>query len=286
LSAFKNITNSDVALIPYVASKQYQVDITDPNVYHRICYDTPSIPASYNSYDLYNVIKRGYYPNFISGSLEGVPQRLLSNNYISASYDQPSSSYVDYRDISYDVSYISSSIQVVSIPQSYYGEGIKPGSVFFTIQQYNSGTIGYDGNDDKHGNLIIFDSYLNKSVYIGNIFYSQGLVVITDSNYFFEEVDFGGDFSISFLNTLTIYEQTFRLKIKQHEFNYSYNPTLLVSGSSSQLQPFSTTGSFQPYITSVGLYNSNSELMAIAKLGQPLPMSANTDYNINIKLDW
>jgi hypothetical protein len=46
------------------------------------------------------------------------------------------------------------------------------------------------------------------------------------------------------------------------------------------------TGSdFQPYITAVGLYNEANELIAVGKMSQPLPKSAQTEMTIQIKLD-
>jgi len=46
------------------------------------------------------------------------------------------------------------------------------------------------------------------------------------------------------------------------------------------------TGSdFSPYVTTIGLYNENQELLAVAKLAQPLPTSQTTDTTILINLD-
>jgi hypothetical protein len=46
-----------------------------------------------------------------------------------------------------------------------------------------------------------------------------------------------------------------------------------------------TSSYFSPYISTVGLYNNNKELIAVAKLAQPLPISNTTDTNIIINLD-
>jgi hypothetical protein len=46
------------------------------------------------------------------------------------------------------------------------------------------------------------------------------------------------------------------------------------------------TGSvFQPYITTVGLYNDANELIAVGKMAQPVPKSANTEMTIIVKID-
>jgi hypothetical protein len=47
-----------------------------------------------------------------------------------------------------------------------------------------------------------------------------------------------------------------------------------------------TTGSyFAPYITTVGLYDENRELLAVGKLSQPLPSSRTTDMTIYVNID-
>lgn len=92
------------------------------------------------------------------------------------------------------------------------------------------------------------------------------------------------DFNISFKNDYMIYEKIIKCTIKDYEFEYSYNPTLIQSGSTSLLKDF-TTGSFSPYATTVGLYNDRNELLAVAKFSQPLPISRNVDTNIVIKMD-
>ena len=73
--------------------------------------------------------------------------------------------------------------------------------------------------------------------------------------------------------------------VKSTDFNLSYNPTLLQSGSIQNLMPFVTGSDFAPYITTVGLYDDALTLLAVAKFSQPIPTSTNTDFNIVIKLD-
>ena len=106
-------------------------------------------------------------------------------------------------------------------------------------------------------------------------------------------------FNISFQNEVVIYEQNVICHVKDSEFNLSYNPTLLdgniYSGSNFLTQSFSTpipqvkdfvTASyFEPYVTTVGLYNSQNDLLAVAKFAQPLPISQNTDMTFVVRYD-
>jgi len=75
-------------------------------------------------------------------------------------------------------------------------------------------------------------------------------------------------------------------KVKDYEFNQTQNPSVVVSGSDNLLQGFATASYFNPYITTVGLYNDASELIAVAKLGTPVPKSPDTDMTFVIKLDY
>jgi hypothetical protein len=90
----------------------------------------------------------------------------------------------------------------------------------------------------------------------------------------------------SFQSHTTIYETQYKCTLRQNEFTFSQNPTL-ISGSSNSgtISDFATGSYFNPYITTVGLYNNNKELLAVAKLSQPLPVTSITDTNIIINLD-
>lgn len=92
-----------------------------------------------------------------------------------------------------------------------------------------------------------------------------------------------GSFSLLFENQFPVYEEQIRCVIKEEEFNLSYNPTLQdISGS---LLNFVTSSIFKPYITTLGLYNENEELLAVAKFAKPQPISSTTDMMFIIKLD-
>jgi len=117
--------------------------------------------------------------------------------------------------------------------------------------------------------------------------------------------------SIKFKNEHIVYENFIKCTVKDYEFNLSYNPTLL-SGSQGVMIPFSSsiggdvfyinTGSnygilkdiytssisgseFSPYVSAVGLYNDSNDLLAIAKMAAPMPLSSNTDVTFLVKWD-
>jgi hypothetical protein len=92
-------------------------------------------------------------------------------------------------------------------------------------------------------------------------------------------------FSLSFKNEHVVHEKTVKCTVKNSEFNYSYNPTLLDNDSEANLKYFATGSDFSPFVTSIGLYDDLDNLLAVAKFSQPIPMSAATDYNFILKLD-
>lgn len=89
---------------------------------------------------------------------------------------------------------------------------------------------------------------------------------------------------IGFKSEYIIYENEIRCKIAENDFNVSQNPTIALDNSGS-LKPFATGSSFAPYITTIGLYNNVNELLAVAKLAKPLPLSATTDTTIVVRYD-
>jgi hypothetical protein len=90
--------------------------------------------------------------------------------------------------------------------------------------------------------------------------------------------------TLRFKNEYIIYEQEVRCKVGENDFNMTLNPTISTDNSGS-LRDFATGSDFSPYVTTVGLYNNRSELLAVAKLAQPIPLSSTTDTVFVIKYD-
>ena len=82
-----------------------------------------------------------------------------------------------------------------------------------------------------------------------------------------------------------ITSQHYFCRVPNKEFNFSSNPTF-TSGSKGDF----TVGTFfknpKTFITQVGLYNDNNELLAIAKLSKPLLKSYSKEAIIKVKLDF
>ena len=90
--------------------------------------------------------------------------------------------------------------------------------------------------------------------------------------------------NISFNNTTEINSKIYFCRVNHNDFNYSANPTY-VDGSKIRVK---SVASDQPisYITTVGLYNAAGELLAVAKLSEPLRKDPNNDLTIRVRLDY
>tara|TARA_B100001094_G_scaffold253274_1_gene251636 strand:- start:791 stop:2059 length:1269 start_codon:yes stop_codon:yes gene_type:complete len=75
------------------------------------------------------------------------------------------------------------------------------------------------------------------------------------------------------------------VRIKNAEYNYSNNPSF-VTGSLGELYFNTFINDPQVYITTVGLYNRRRELLATAKLSQPLLKNYTREALIKVKLDF
>jgi hypothetical protein len=75
------------------------------------------------------------------------------------------------------------------------------------------------------------------------------------------------------------------VRINNAQYNYSSNPTF-TSGSSGAVRYQTMIYSPQTFPTTIGLYNNNSELLAVAKLSQALTKDFTKEALIRVKLDW
>jgi len=284
----KEIPKSDVVIRPFKVYKEWVLDENDINpIFGKSGslgnYDEEIEEKSYGiaKIPFYHSIKAQFYTNPSTGSiLTEVGKRI---------------SYTSKNE-----RVLNNQLVVFSIPQSYYGEGIKPGSFIFT-DNVTSKTY----TDDLFSN--IQDSGSNIA---GNIFYDRGLVVFTRD--IVSGSTFSGSFSLAYRSTKTIYENEIFISVLENEFNVSQNPTAIDWNSdktygkiklysitssidSSKVGGFGEydysssvdlTGSYlAPYITTIGLYDNELNMVAVAKLPQPIKSLPDYPLNFIIRLD-
>jgi hypothetical protein len=233
---------------------------------------------------VYNQTKQLYYTNYLSGSgeLSNVstasfnPDGTVTGRVYSPLYDNFLDTTLDAK--RYFPTASNSTIGVLSIPQYMYGDYIQP-------ESFNFITPSGSYLDDGEGRLV------SGSTYIGNIIYEHGIIVLTGgertrSDWDGEITTFVNNTNVtcSFSSSYTIYETQYKCTVGESEFNYSQNPSV-ISGSNGTPWGYATSASFAPYITTVGLYNNQNDLIAVGKLAQPTPVSKTTDTTILINVD-
>ena len=116
-------------------------------------------------------------------------------------------------------------------------------------------------------------------------------------------------YNLSLTSETTIYQNEVKCRVLENDFNYSQNPTVLANiakTTGSAALPFfappgqvpvdgniidgtiasNVTGSdFHPYVTTIGLYNENNQLLVVGKLATPYPIPSNTDITFIVRWD-
>jgi hypothetical protein len=76
----------------------------------------------------------------------------------------------------------------------------------------------------------------------------------------------------------------FFTRVKNSEFNYTTNPSII--DDNGNLLYTTLINNPQTFVTTVGMYNDNNELLAVAKLSKPLVKDFTKEALIRIKLDY
>ena len=202
--------------------------------------------------------------------------------------------------------YPSSSL--ITIASKHYGEKIKPNSFRFTdLNNPDNNGVNPAIRDDGKGNLYSTNAHHSQSTansssvdnYVGNIFYDKGLVVITETGSWSGSVnysDLGTNYNLKFdsFNTITTYE--YNVNLLPNEFNNTMNYSVrnvlstdtkpLTLGTSTLASTF-TGSDFQPYITTINLYQDGDYDTPViqATLPRPIRKSDKINTRFKIKLD-
>ena len=216
-------------------------------------------------------------------------------------------------------------IGIISIPSKLFGDYIQPESFLFegpsgsikddgegrllwkhpnepvTGYEYMKGNIIY-----QHGIVTLFDSVNANDVnsLYGETVYGTG---IYGGNQIEKEAYISAwirseDVTMSFSSSYKLFETQYQCTLNENEFNYTLNPSAITgseiptrfSGSDMDWENtasigsplgFTTSSYFEPYITTVGLYDEDFQLLAVGKLAQPLQSSPTTDTTILVNID-
>lgn len=135
--------------------------------------------------------------------------------------------------------------------------------------------------DDGNGNIIDNDT----NTKVGDIIYSHGIIVITDETIATNFIDqLIVDYRLYFKSTKEILTHNYRCKVRETQLNATYNKTAY-DNTTGELNTNIQNSYFEPYVTTVGLYNETHELVAVAKLSKPHPKSQFIDTTFVVSLD-
>lgn len=180
------------------------------------------------------------------------------------------------------------SVFVVSVTQDIFGEEIKPGT--FSLRVGTSSSY-----DDGEGNLIASSSGVGEI--IGRIFYDKGIAVVKPTSSIAGggltkdgmSVLNGTSVQVQFTSSVKLLEHSIRVKLNPTDFMFStYNPSAnkpMFTGSSILPVHLMFSQSLYPYITGIGLYNQKNELLAVAKLSNPIQRTDYTTQTFVVKFD-
>lgn len=431
-TVFKRLNVSDAFTIPYTANKLWNVtasNFADHGIYFREAVNPgDKLKQNYNySNLLYQSLLANYYPEFYptySHSTSSYSQTLYWNTDLNTSsydgFERPGNGATTYKQFP---TTSGSFAYVINIPNTLYSNKIVP----LTFEMEVSGGKIYDDGEYNlrwSGSAVsgTLGNVISQSSYVGNLFYEQGLGVLTNipltinsfswsnipttmssavidnsfsttptwllggiinnkpywyqvgsptvrvawngtNRWVIQNSPYNAGFylqsnvndpnnnvpwsytagglnsftllgtnntnltsqslsllttssinKIQFNNSYTIYEQNIVCRVKDYEFNASYNPTLTTGSvgfiyeSSStwitsstvpynytgtyytypdnQVKDFATASYFSPYVSSIGFYNDSNQLLAVAQMSQPVPLSNATDITFIVKLDW
>jgi hypothetical protein len=166
-------------------------------------------------------------------------------------------------------------------------------------EQSISGAVGRKGDLVERATLI--DPDLTTNV-VGTIFYDTGTMVFhggddsrntnflidSSSGFVFGPGATAGNVAVnnlSFISLNMLKRSVFFTRAFNQEFNYSNNPTAIANASLGSISS-NLTGNPTSFITTIGLYNTNNDLLAVAKTAPPVKKDFDTEKVFAVRLQY
>jgi len=218
-----------------------------------------------------------------------------------------------------------SNFWVISLERARYKQSLLPGSLNLTISGSNGQTINLTDNsldilvNTFLGSTRVYQlisgsngtygtapnsGYVANSGSYGLVFPDLGTIILNpyalsesialepsrsyDSNglnnqMLYNAISGGLSFQLNSQETITS-DYVF-VRARNAEFNYSENPSF-ISGSNGEVIYDEFINQPQVYITTVGMYNDNNDLLAVAKMSRPLLKDFTKEALVRVKLDF
>lgn len=212
-------------------------------------------------------------------------------------------------------------LNLATLSGSAVANNLHTGSNVFVVQNGNVVSLIDDSEDTQQNatqigrvyNLVsgsINAGIYSPKTYYGKVFPEQGVIIINgntlDTVLKFNTVtgsNINGDNAFKLYTSISgaaainsaygfaarneerIQSTFYFVRAKNGEYNFSNNPSF-VTGSNGAFRQPTFANNPKSYITTVGLYNSSQELLAVAKLSQPIQKSFSNEVLIKCKLDF
>jgi len=245
------------------------------------------------------------------------PSRVIYGQYRNLVYG------TETNDFSFDGGVTTANdIYIINISRARYKESIQPGSLNLSL---TSGSATIQLTDDSNttsltrfiGENRVFyiisgsngNAYTSSAatIYYGMMLPDLGFIVLNgtgsgantlapyiqaasqatssaQNNHLklFNSISASGNFQLRSQETVS--SRFFFTRVKNSEFNYTTNPSII--DANGNLLYTTLINNPQTFITTVGMYNDNNELLAVAKLSKPLVKDFTKEALIRIKLDY
>ena len=242
------------------------------------------------------------------------PSRIVYGQYRNLVYGDENTNF------SFDGTTTAQQIYVINISRARYKQAIQPGS--FNLRLRSGSAVIYLTDDSNSTSLTRFIGenriyYIisgssgtpytaaASSSYYGIMLPDLGVIVLdasgsltpyiqaanlaTNSAQYnhlklFTAVSSGSSPNFQAQSSEVVSSRYFFTRVKNSEFNYTTNPSII--DANGNLLYTTLINNPQTYITTVGMYNDNNELLAVAKLSKPLVKDFTKEALIRIKLDY
>jgi hypothetical protein len=157
----------------------------------------------------------------------------------------------------------------------------------------------------------ILNGVFNSAIEYGSVYPEQGVIILNADKLDLAQLNFGtvktsntdGDNAFRLFTSISgaavinanngfaarneerVQSTFYFVRAKNGEYNFSNNPSYVTGSNGSFRQP-TFANNPKSYITTVGLYNSTQQLLAVAKLSKPILKSFSNEVLVKVKLDF
>lgn len=163
---------------------------------------------------------------------------------------------------------------------------------------YAVNSVGIESLSNRH---YISGSFYQTDV-VGNVFYKNGHMVVSSPMAKYQTGSgFFNNTEVRYRGTHTIYENEVLVRVPKDEFNVTMNPSATYKPATEgdvcdvnqknslpgELRKTAfVSGTLHPYITTIGLYDEHSRMLAVGKLAQPIQKTDDIDMNFVVRWDY